>query len=52
MIFLTLNDEEEKLLTNLTDNFNKKHHVNLSRQKFLIKLFKDYNEEEKEPVKK
>lgn len=41
-LYLLLTDADRELLEKETRDYNEQHNVALSRQKFLIKLLKDY----------
>lgn len=41
-MYLYLNKQEDELLTEKTREFNDKNNLDLSRQKFLLKLLKDH----------
>lgn len=51
-LLLTLNDEEYETLTRSTNDLNIELNTNISKQKFIIKLVKDYDDEKNKPVKK
>ena len=41
-VSIHVSPEDEELLNNETKKFNEQHGLELSRQKFLLKLLKDY----------